>query len=39
MELKGLEAKVNKVENILNPLLEQATQAYEKLNKASNEHL
>lgn len=39
VELKGLQVEVNKVENILDPLLVQASQAYEKLNKASNEHL
>ena len=39
MELKGLEAEVNRVENNLDPLLEKANQAYEKLNKSSNEHL
>lgn len=39
IELKGLQAKVNRVENILDPLLVQASQAYEKLNKVSNEHL
>lgn len=39
MELKGLEAEVNILENILDPLLEQTNKAYEKLNKASNECL
>jgi len=34
IELKGLQVEVNKVENILDPLLMQASQAYEKLNKA-----
>jgi len=39
MELKGLEVEVSRIENILDPLLEQANQAYDKLNKVSNERL
>lgn len=34
-----MQEEVNKVENVLDPLLIQAIQAYKKLNKTSNEHL
>lgn len=39
LELKRLEIEVNRIENILNPVLELAKKANKKLNKVSNKSL